>query len=493
MSHLAEVKKHYGTLKNYIGGKWVDSTSGNLQQVVNPATGEEIALVPMSTKDDVDAACAFAAQAWWSWRSTPPVQRARVMFKIKEILEAHFEEISRIITQECGKTIEEARGDARRAIENIEVAAGITSLQMGYSLEDGAAAGIDEEAICQPLGVFACIAPFNFPAMVPFWFWPYAIATGNTYIVKPSELVPCTMQYIFELIQDAGLPAGVLNLVNGGAEVGNALIEHPDIKGVSFVGSTPVAKHVYKTCAAYGKRVQAQGGAKNCMVVMKDAVIPRAVSNILASCFGCAGQRCLAGSNVLVEEEIYDEFKEQFVAGARSIKLGYGLDETVGMGPVISAKARERILGYIEKGILDGGRLLLDGRSAAAEGYPGGFFVGPTIFEGVSPTSTIAREEIFGPVASLMKIKDLEEAIAIIHSSRYGNEASIYTQSGKTAREFKYRVQAGNIGINIGIAAPMAYFPFAGRKDSFFGDLHGQGRDAINFFTDRKIVVTRWF
>ncbi|HHY47622.1 MAG TPA: CoA-acylating methylmalonate-semialdehyde dehydrogenase [Firmicutes bacterium] len=489
---MPEVKEHYGILKNYIEGKWVDSASDKTEAVINPATGKEIARVPMSTRKEVDDAVAAAKEAWWSWRETPPVTRARMMFAVKELLEQHFEEIARIMVQENGKTIDEARGETRRAIENVEVASGITTLQMGYSLEDGAGSGIDEEAIRQPLGVFACIAPFNFPAMIPFWFWPYAVACGNTYVIKPSRQVPCTMQYILELIDRVGFPPGVINLINGSHDVADALMEHPDIKGISFVGSTPVARHVYKTCAQYGKRVQAQGGAKNCLVVMSDAVLPQAVSNMLSSCFGCAGQRCLAGSNLLIMEDIYDEFKERFIARAKNIKVGYGLDESVNMGPVISAKARAKILDYIEKAISEGGRLLLDGRDIKVEGYPDGFFIGPTVFENVTPDMTIAKEEVFGPVVSLMKISSLDEAIDIIHSSPFGNAASIYTQSGKIAREFKYRVQAGNIGINLGIAAPMAYFPFAGYKDSFFGDLHGQGMDAINFFTDRKVVITRW-
>lgn len=493
MAQLSEVKKHYGLLKNYIGGEWVESTSADLLPVENPATGEEIARVPMSSVDEVNVAVATAQEAWWSWRSTPPADRARRLFAVREVLMAHFEELARIVTQECGKTIEESRGEIWRAIENVEVACGITTLQMGYSLEDGAGHGIDEEVIRQPLGVFVGIVPFNFPAMVPFWFWPYAVATGNTYVLKPSELVPITMQRIFELIDETGLPAGVLNMVNGGVDVAKALMEHPDVRGVSFVGSTPVAKIVYKACAMVGKRVQAQGGAKNSLVVLPDAVLDRAVPNILSSCFGCAGQRCLAGSNILVAQDIYDEFKRRFVEGAQNLKVGYGLDETADMGPVISDRARQRILGYIERGVEEGADLILDGRGIQVEGHPDGYFIGPTIFENVTPDMAIAKEEIFGPVVSLMKIRDLEEAISVIHSSRFGNEACIYTQDGRAVHEFKYRVQAGNIGVNIGIAAPVAYFPFCGRKDSFFGDLHGQGQDAVNFFTDRKVVVTRWF
>lgn len=493
MALLAEVQAHYGTLQNYVGGRWVTSAASDLIPVVNPATNREIARVPLSGRAEVDAAVEAARKAWETWRETPPLARARSMFRMKELLEVHAEEVARVLVQEHGKAIDEARGEVRRAIENVEVAAGITTLQMGYSLEDGAGSGIDEEAIRQPLGVFAGIAPFNFPAMIPFWFWPYAVASGNTYLVKPSEQVPCTMRYVFGLIDQAGFPPGVINLVHGGAEVVQALLEHPGIQGISFVGSTPVARLVYREAAARGKRVQAQGGAKNALVVLDDAVLDKAVPNILGSCFGCAGQRCLAGSNLLVAEGVYDEFRARFLAGARRLTLGYGLDEDVTLGPVISAKAKARILGYIEQSLAEGARLLLDGRNVQVPGYPEGFFVGPTVLENVAPAMAIAREEVFGPVVSLLRIGSLEEALDFIHASPYGNEACLYTQDGRAAREFKHRVQAGNVGINVGVAAPMAYFPFAGRKDSFFGDLHAQGQDALNFFTDRKVVVTRWF
>lgn len=493
MAVLAEVKKDYGTLRNYMGGKWTSSHSNVTQNVENPATGEVIAKVPMSTRDEVDGAVRSAKEAWWGWRETPPITRTRLMFSLKTILEEHFEDIANIMVQENGKTIDEARGETRRAIENVEVAAGIPTLQMGYSLEDGAGFGMDEEAIREPLGVFACISPFNFPAMIPFWFWPYAVACGNTYIVKPSKQVPVTMQFIFELIDKVGFPEGVINLINGSHDVADALMEHPDIKGISFVGSTPIARHVYEKSSKAGKRVQAQGGAKNCLVVMPDCVIDRAVANMLSSCFGCAGQRCLAGSNLLVVEDVYDEVRERFLEGAKRIKLGYGLDESVNMGPVISQGARKKIIEYIDQAIADGATILLDGRATEVEGYPKGLFIGPTVFEGVSRDMTIAREEVFGPVVSLIRVKDMDQAIDIIHESPFGNAAVIYTQNGSIAREFKYRVQAGNIGINVGLPAPMAYFPFGGYKDSFFGTLHGQGLDAINFFTDRKVVITRWF
>lgn len=493
MAILSEVKKDYGKIKNFVNGEWIDSTSSKVVDIENPSTAGSIGKVPMSTVEETKAAIDAAHDAWWSWRETPPITRARLMFRLKELLEQHFENIARIMVQEQGKTIDEARGETRRTIENVEVAAGIPSLMMGYNLEDGAAEGIDEDAVISPLGVFAAICPFNFPAMIPFWFWPYAVASGNTYIVKPSKQVPLTQNYIFKLVEEAGFPPGVVNLVNGSHEVADTLMEHPHVKGISFVGSTPVAKYVYKKSAENGKRVQAQGGAKNSLVVMPDAVIDRSVRNMLASFYGCAGQRCLAGSNLVLVGDVAEPFLKKFVEASKGIKMGYGLDESVNMGPVVSGDAKKKVVGYIDKGVEEGAKLLLDGRNAKVPGYEKGYFVGPTILDGVTPDMVVAKEEIFGPVVTVLRMKNLDEAIDFIHSSRFGNAASIYTQSGKWAREFRYRTQCGNIGINVGIVAAMAYFPFAGYKDSFFGDLHGQGQDAIKFFTDRKVVITRWF
>jgi len=415
------------------------------------------------------------------------------MFRLKELLEAHLDDIARQVVLEHGKTLEDARGSVRRGIENVEVAAGIPSLMMGYGLEDGAARGIDEEVVKQPLGVFAAICPFNFPAMVPFWFWPYAVACGNTFIVKPSEQVPLTQQRIFELVEQAGFPPGAINLVNGAKETVDALLAHPDIKGISFVGSTAVAKYVYSTAAAHGKRVQAQGGAKNVLVVMPDADLDQAVPNIIGSCFGSAGQRCLAGSLVMPVGDIHRPLVERMVEAARALKLGFGLDEGVDMGPVISDRARRRILAAIDQGVQEGATLLLDGRTVRVPDYPDGYFVGPTIFDNVSPEMRLAQEEIFGPVVGIIPVKTLDEAIQLINRSPYGNAASIFTAQGRAARQFRYQVECGNIGINVGVAAPMAYFPFGGYKQSFFGTLHGQGRDAIEFFTERKVVITRWW
>lgn len=494
MALLPEYKKNYGTLKNYINGEWVEADAEKYGNVVNPATNEVIAKVPMTSKAQIDEAVKAANEAWWAWRETPPVTRARVLFKMKEILEQNYETIARIMTQEQGKAIDEARGEARRTIENVEVATGVTTLAMGYNLEDGAASGIDEDAIISPLGTFAAICPFNFPAMIPFWFWPYAVATGNTYIIKPSRQVPITMQYIFELIDKAGFPPGVINMVNGSHELADALMEHPGIKGISFVGSTPVAKHVYEKSAHHGKRVQTQGGAKNSLVVMEDAAMDRTVANMLASFYGCTGQRCLAGANLVpVGKKASDAVVPRFIEGAKKIKVGYGLDESTNMGPVVSQDAKKKVLGYIQKGIDEGAKLVLDGRGIKVKGYENGAFIGPTIFKDVTPDMAIAKEEIFGPVVSIIQQESLDDTIEMINASPFGNAASIYTQNGRWARDFRYRVQAGNIGINIGIVAAMAYFPFGGYKDSFFGTLHGQGKDAISFFTDRKVVITRWF
>ena len=492
---VPEYKAHYGSIPNYIDGAFVRSESSRILVVDNPATGKEIATVAMSTAAEVDEAARAAHAAFAEWRGVPPQVRVQFIYKLKYLMEEHLEDMARVVTQEHGKSLEEARGSVMRGIEHLEVAAGMPSLMMGYNLEDGAAPGIDEEMIRQPLGVFACIAPFNFPMMVPFWFWPYAVAAGNTYIVKPSEQDPISQMMMFELLHEAGMPKGVINMVNGDKEVVDALLHHPLIKGISFVGSSRVGHYVYHEGAKHKKRVQAQAGAKNHLVVMPDAVLDKASQNWINSFFGCAGERCLAGSVlVCVGDAVHEKASAAFKQRASEVTVGYGLDERVVMGPVISAKAKERILGLIEKGIEEGATLLLDGRSpeVITPGCEDGYFIGPTIFDDVTPDMTIAGEEIFGPVACIMKVDTLDEALKIIDESPFGNAASIYTQDGFTARKFKYEANAGNIGINIGVPAAMAYFPFAGRKDSFFGDLHGQGRDAIDFFTDKKVVVNRW-
>ena len=479
-------------ISNYIGGRWVPSHGTTALPLVNPATGESLGRVPLGTPGDVDDAVQAAAAAFPKWRETPPVVRARFLFKLKPLLEEHFEELAAMVTKENGKTLDEARGSVRRGIENVEHACGIPALMMGSSLED-VAAGIDCEYFRQPMGVFAAITPFNFPAMVPFWFWPYAVATGNCFILKPSEQVPLSQMKIFELIHQVGLPAGVMNLVHGGKDVVNALCAHPGIAGISFVGSTAVAKHVYHTASAHDKRVQSLGGAKNHIIVMPDADLDRVTAIVTESAFGCAGQRCLAGSVVVGTGAAYGKLKDRMLASAKSLKMGYGLDDGVVLGPVVSQAHKQKVLGYIDKGVSDGADLMLDGRNATVKGYEKGSFVGPTIFDGVTPEMTIGKEEIFGPVASITRANDLDEAIEFIHKSAYANATSIFTSSGKAAREFRYRAGVSMMGVNIGVAAPMAFFPFGGTKGSFFGDLKAHGTDSVQFFTDKKVVISRWF
>lgn len=480
------------TLRHYVGGGWTDLETSGTRAVVNPATGETIAHVPLATAAAVDQVVQTAHAAFPAWRATPPISRARFMFALKEIMERRAEDLARVITREHGKTLDDARGEVRRAIENVETAAGIPSLMMGYGLEDGAAAGIDEEVIRVPLGVFAAVCPFNFPAMVPFWFWPYAVATGNTYIVKPSEQVPMSMALVAEMVDAIKLPPGVFNVLNGDRTAVDALLDHPRVRGISFVGSTPVAKHVYARGAATGKRVQAQGGAKNMLVVLPDANVAKTVDNIVGSAFGAAGQRCLANSILITVGAARERVLPALREAVARIRVGDGLEPGVGMGPVISAQAKERITGAIAQGLTEGATLTVDGRETPAAQGPG-CFVGPTIFENVTPDMRLAQEEIFGPVLSVMHVANLDEAIGLIEQSPYGNAASIFTNDGGAARTFRYRVPTGNVGINVGVAAPMAYFPFSGAKESFFGTLHGQGKDAIAFFTDQKVVITRWF
>lgn len=502
MAVLAEPIKGVLKLRNFINGEWVES-KGAVEDVINPATQKVIARVPISTKDEIGEAVAAAQAAFPDWRRTPPLARVRCLFRMKELMEQNFEELSRIQTMEHGKTIDESRGETRRGIENVEVATGIPTLMMGYNLED-IAAGIDEYLIRQPLGVFGIIGPYNFPFMVPLWFIPYAIATGNTIVVKPSSEDPISQFKIAELAEEAGVPAGVYNVVNGGRTVVNGMLDHPDIKGVCFVGSTPVGRDViYKRSGETGKRCIAQAGAKNYTLVMPDADIPGTVAACLTSFFGNTGQRCLAGANLVPVGEglsdseynaFYNKIVRAFVEAASNIRVGYGLDERTQMGPVRDAKKRQGIVGYIEKGIQEGATMRLDGRQPKIMGdWPGDAFLGPTVFEDVTPDMTIAKEEIFGPVASILRCKTFDQAVDMIHANPFGNTAVIFTQSGKWAREFQYRVVAGNIGINVAIAAPMAFFPFSGMKDSFFGTLHGQGLEAIRFFTESKVVVQRWF
>ena len=480
------------TLTNFIGGRWLASRASESLDVHNPATGEVIAKTPLSTGEDLDAAVQAAKKAFPGWRDTPVVVRSRAMFRFRQLLEDHFEELAATVTREHGKTLEESRGSVRRGIECVEVACGTPSLMMGYGLEN-IASGIDCNVIRQPLGVCAAIVPFNFPAMVPLWFLPFAVATGNTFIVKPSEQVPLTQRLMVQLLEQCGLPPGVVSLVNGGRSVVEAICDHPDIRAVSFVGSTAVARAVYRRGTNAGKRVQALGGAKNFIVVMPDADLDRTIEIITESFFGCAGERCLAGSVLLPVGPVHAEARERLAAAARALRVGDGTQDGVGMGPVISAGHRQRVVGYIEKGIAEGAKLVLDGRAHPVADRPKGFFLGPTLFDDVTPAMTIGREEIFGPVASITPVKTLEDAITVMHAHPNANATSIFTSSGKAAREYARLATASMVGVNIGVAAPMAQFPFGGAKDSFFGDLKAHGRDAYEFYTDKKVVISRWF
>jgi malonate-semialdehyde dehydrogenase (acetylating)/methylmalonate-semialdehyde dehydrogenase len=476
---------------NFINGRWVDSGTSEWLDVTNPATGEVIAQTPLSGASEVAAAVDAAAAAYPEWRRTPPEDRIQPLFKLKQLLEDHIDELGRIITQENGKTLAEGKAELRRAIENVEVACGIPMMMQGYNLED-VARGIDEFMIRQPLGVVAAITPFNFPGMIPFWFLPYAIACGNTFILKPSERVPLTMRRAFELIEQTGLPKGVVNLVNGGKDVVNTLLDHPKVRAISFVGSTPVARHVYARSGANGKRAQCQGGAKNHVIVLPDADMAMATQIISDSAFGCAGQRCLAVSVAVTVGEAQKTFRDAITEAAANMRVGNGLDEGVQMGPVITSQSKSRVESLIATGAKQGAKVLLDGRNAKIPKYEAGNFVKPTILDNLPSSSELADTEIFGPVLSLIHANDMDEALAFLEHSPYGNQASLFTSSGAAARRFRYEAPAGNIGINIGVAAPMAYFPFSGWKDSFFGIMHGQGRDAVEFYTEKKVVVERW-
>jgi malonate-semialdehyde dehydrogenase (acetylating)/methylmalonate-semialdehyde dehydrogenase len=479
-------------LDNFIGGRWVKAHATEYFDVHNPAVGEIIGRTPLSTAEDVDAAVTAAARAFPAWRDTPVNARAQVLYRFKSALEQHFEELARLVTTEHGKTIDEARGSVRRGIECVEVACGAPSLMQGSGLED-IATGIDCHVVRQPLGVCAAIAPFNFPAMVPMWFLPFAIVTGNTFVLKPSEQVPLSQRRMAELLQQCDLPPGVVNLVNGAAEVVNAICDHPGIRAVSFVGSTAVAKHVYQRATHAGKRVQALGGAKNFVVVMPDADLDRSIGVISESFYGCAGERCLAGSMLVPVGDVHNEARDRMVDAARAIRVGDGAQPGVTMGPVISAKHRDRVLGYIERGVSEGAKLLVDGRQTRIPDRPSGYFIGPTVFDDVSMRMSIGHDEVFGPVASIAPVKNLEEAIALMRSHPNANATSIFTSSGKAAREFAKHASASMVGVNIGVAAPMAYFPFGGAKDSFFGDLKAHGRDGFEFYTDKKVTISRWF
>ncbi|MBX2925140.1 MAG: CoA-acylating methylmalonate-semialdehyde dehydrogenase [Chitinophagaceae bacterium] len=477
-------------LQNYINGQWVASAATDYWNVVNPASQEVMALVPAGTAADVDAAVKSSETAFATWKRIPAGKRIQYLFKLKHLLEENIDELSKTITLESGKTFVEAKAEWVRAIENVENACGIPALMQGDFSED-IATGIDEYMIRQPLGVCACIAPFNFPGMITFWFLPYAIACGNTYIIKPSEKVPLTMAKVMELVDRLDLPAGVINMVHGGKTIVDGILDHPGIKAISFVGSSAIARYVYSRGAANGKRVQAQGGAKNPVIVLPDADIDMTSQIVIDSVYGCAGQRCLAASTIITVGD-HAAITESLVEGAKKRTTGFGLDESVLMGPVITPESKTRIQGLIEKGIGEGGKVLVDGRNAKIPGYEKGNFIQPTIIEGLPLNGELARTEIFGPVMSLVHINTIDDAIAYVNGNKYGNMACVFTSSGLHARKFRNEADAGNIGINIGVAAPVAQFPFSGWKESFFGDLHGQGKHAVEFFTQTKVVIERW-
>lgn len=480
-------------LKNYIDGVWMPSKATETRDVVNPATQEVLVRVPYGggTGEDVELAVRSASKAYREWSKVPVIKRTQVLYKLKALMEEQSETLAEIITKESGKTYGESVGEIQRAIENIEVACGTPMLMAGDIIED-IATGIDEMMIRQPLGVAACITPFNFPGMIVFWFLPYAIATGNAFIVKPSERVPLTMMKIFELIDQLDIPKGLVSLVHGGKESVDAILEHPTIKAISFVGSTPIARYIYSKGTANGKRVQAQGGAKNPVVVLPDADLEMSAKIIADSVYGCAGQRCLAASTIITVGDQQGQIKEAIYETVKTRTTGYGLDKDINMGPVITPESKIRIQGLIQKGLDEGANLLLDGRNTSIPGYEKGNFLAPTILENVALDKELIKTEIFGPVMSLVAMKNIDEALQFVNGGNYGNMACLFTSSGANARRFRNEADAGNIGINIGVAAPMAQFPFSGWKDSFFGDLHGQGKHAIEFFTQTKVVIERW-
>lgn len=484
------------------GRRVTDPGKGESRPVTNPATGEPVALVPMTSVEMVDRAVASAKSAFPDWAETPVGDRVQCLFRYKQVLEDHVDELAAIIVEEHGKTTAEAIGSLRRGIDCIEFASAAPVLMMGRTLpqiavstsfcrtEDEGGIGVDSQVDRVPLGVCAGITPFNFPVMVPMWMWPMAVACGNTFVLKPSELDPVSTVREIELAQDAGFPPGVINLVHGGAEVASRLVTHEDVRAVSFVGSTTVGEQVYKAATAAGKRAQCMCGAKNHSIIMPDANREAAIAGVLGSTYGNTGQRCLAGSVVICVGDSADWFVPAIVEKAKGIRVGSGDGVGVSMGPLVSQAAKQRVLGYIDSGVSEGAELLLDGREGNLPKE--GCFVGPTVFDRVTPEMAIGREEIFGPVLSIMRAGSLDEGVEMINSSEYGNMAVIFTDSGHAARKFQRTVQAGMAGVNVGVPAPMAVFPFAGWKKSFFGDLHANGEDAMRFYTESRVLVTRW-
>jgi malonate-semialdehyde dehydrogenase (acetylating)/methylmalonate-semialdehyde dehydrogenase len=478
------------TLKNYIGGEWVEPTSDQSAEVINPATGEVIAHVPLSTKSDLDQAVEVAAAAFQSWKEVPVPKRARILFKYQQLLVDHWEELAELVTVENGKSYKESYGEVLRGIECVEYAAGAPNLSMGSQLPS-IATGLESGVYRYPIGVIGGITPFNFPMMVPCWMFPMAIATGNTFVLKPSERTPLLANRLAELLEEAGLPEGVFNIVHGAHDVVNGLLEHEQVSAISFVGSQPVAEYVYKKGTENLKRVQALSGAKNHSIVLKDADLENAATQIISAAFGSAGERCMACSVVAVEDAIADELIETLVEKANEIKIGNGLDEGVFLGPVIRDQHKERTLQYIETGEKEGATLIRDGRND--EGIQReGYFVGPTIFDNVTSEMKIWQEEMFAPILSISRVSDLDEAVNLTNQSRFANGSCIFTKDGGSVRQFRETIDAGMLGVNIGVPAPMAFFPFSGWKDSFYGDLHVNGKDGIEFYTRKKVITTRW-
>ncbi|QYR23861.1 CoA-acylating methylmalonate-semialdehyde dehydrogenase [Paenibacillus sp. sptzw28] len=481
-------------IKNMIGGQWVQPEASHYEEVPNPATGEVIALVPISTKEELDRAVEAANTAFQAWRKVAVPRRARYLFRYQQLLIENWRELAALITAENGKSYEEAYGEVQRGIECVEFAAGAPTLMMGSQLPD-IATGIESGMFRYPLGVIGGITPFNFPMMVPCWMFPLAVACGNTFVLKPSERTPLLVNRLGELFGEAGFPQGVLNIVHGAHDVVNGMLRHEDIKAVSFVGSQPVAEYVYKTGAAAGKRVQALAGAKNHSIVLEDADLDQAVKNIIGAAFGSAGERCMACSVVVAVEPVADELVSRLAEAARGLAIGNGMDENVFLGPVIREASRERTIRYIETGIAEQAELVVDGRGVPTpvkESGRGGYFIGPTIFDRVQPGMTIWKDEIFAPVLSVVRVKDLKEAIAVANQSEFANGACIYTDSAKAIREFREEIDAGMLGVNLGVPAPMAFFPFSGYKKSFYGDLHTGGRDGVEFYTRKKMITARY-
>ncbi|GGJ95813.1 methylmalonate semialdehyde dehydrogenase [acylating] 2 [Lentibacillus kapialis] len=487
---MAKSQTKIETLKNYIGGKWIESESDKTESVINPATGEVVAEAPLSSQEDVDYAVKVAQEAFQDWKEIAVPKRARILFKYQQLLVEHWNELAELITIENGKNLNEAKGEVQRGIENVEFAAGAPNLMMGDQL-DSIASGLESGMYRYPIGVIGGITPFNFPMMVPCWMFPMAIATGNTFILKPSERTPMLANRLGELLKEAGLPDGVFNIVHGAHDVVNGLLDHKHVKGISFVGSQPVAEYVYKRATDNLKRVQALAGAKNHSIVLNDANMDNASTQILNAAFGSAGERCMAASVVAVEESVADEFIDQLVQKANDVTIGNGLDEGVFLGPVIREQHKDRTLNYIKTGESEGASLIRDGRddgSAQEKGY----FVGPTIFDHVTTDMTIWQDEIFAPVLSIVRVKDLDEAIDVTNQSPFANGSCLFTRDGGSVRQFRETIDAGMLGVNIGVPAPMAFFPFSGWKDSFYGDLHANGKDSVEFYTRKKVITTRW-